>query len=140
VKREYLMAANPGLMPTEKWKTAGIRVSDNFSQSRGFAGWCIQPTTTEASWRHELRKWECVHLFDESEDFTEVTLRKAIPLHAKKTLEGVASCKPRPLYVQVKRRRRWLDPRAGTDVTLSRFEPRFLCCPVRRLMFVGGCS
>lgn len=77
--------------------------------------------------------------FYENEDFIQVTVRKAIPLHGKKTFEGVASCKPRPLYVQVKRRRRLLDPRAGTDVTLSRFEPRFLCS-VHRPMFAGGGS
>jgi hypothetical protein len=81
-----------------------------------------------------------VHLFDENEDFTQVTLRKAILLHAMKTFEGVASCKPRPLYVQEKRRRRWLDPRAGTDATLPRFEARFLCCPALRPMFIGGSS
>jgi len=76
--------------------------------------------------------------FDENGDCTQVTLRKTIPLHVKKTFEGVGSFERRPLYVEVNRCRHWLDPRAGTDVTLPRFEPRLLCCPVRRPMFTGG--
>ena len=121
MKKEYLIPANPGLMPTEKWERCrNTDVRSFLTKPRCFL--MKRSVNRDCSkLKARIAKVRMRTLFGENEDLSNLTWRRDSPLHAKKTFEGVASFKPRPLYVQVKRCRCLLHRLVGPQ---SRYRRR----------------